>query len=58
MVRWCACVSCGTGTGKSGMAVGRRQNRWPRVGSLGVWSRIFVLEGIGAYLRVVYERGC
>ena len=23
----------------------------------GVWSRIFVLEGIGAYLRVVCERG-
>ena len=33
MVRWCACVS--RRIGKSGMAVGGRQNRWPRVGGVG-----------------------
>lgn len=53
MVRWCACVSCGTGTGKSWMAVGGRQNRCPRVGGLGGLE-----QGIGAYLRVVCEGGC
>ena len=48
----------GLGQGKvgwqsAGVRIGGRE-----LGALGVWSRIFVLEGIGAYLRVVYERGC
>lgn len=58
MVRWCAYVSWGLGRGKvgwqsAGVRIGGRE-----LGALGVWSRIFVLGGIGAYLRVVYERGC
>ena len=40
------------GSWRASKSVAESWGRWGR------WSRIFVLEGIGAYLRVVCERGC